>query len=125
DLMLVWRTGGEPEDVGMLWRHDEERGAEEGVGPGREHRVVDPQLLAAEGDLGALGAADPVALHRLHVLGPVDRLEIVQEAVRVVGDPEKPLLELARLDAGAAALAATVDQLPGGDYGGVVGAPLD
>jgi hypothetical protein len=51
-------------------------------GPRREDRVVDAELLAAERDLGALGAPDPVALHRLDVLGPLDRVEVVQAAGR-------------------------------------------
>src|SRR6185503_14314508 len=43
----------------------------------------------------------------------------------VVGDAEEPLLELARLDDVAAALAAAVDDLLVGQDGLVVGAPLD
>ena len=73
DLVLVAAAGGEPLEVGVLGREHEEGGAEEGVGAGREDREVDPELLVAEGDLGALGAADPVALHRHHVLGPATR----------------------------------------------------
>ena len=109
----------------MLWCHHEEGGAEEGVRAGGEDRVVDAELLAAEDDLGALGAADPVALHGLDVLGPLDRLEVVEEAVGVVGDAQEPLLELAHLHDGAAALAAAVDDLLVGEDGGVVRAPLD
>ena len=39
-------------------------------GPRREDRDVLVELLDPEQDLGALGAADPVALHRQHALGP-------------------------------------------------------
>ena len=109
----------------MLGRHDEERRAEERVRPRGEDRVVDPQLLVAEGDLGALGAPDPVALHRLDVRGPLDGVEVVEQAVGVVGDAEEPLLELADLDEVPAALAAPVDDLLVGEDGLVVGAPLD
>ncbi len=77
-------------------------------------------------DLGALGAADPVALHRDHVLGPgLELLEVGEQALGVVGDLEEPLLELALHDLGAAALAAAVDDLLVGEHGGVLGAPLD
>ena len=83
------------------------------------------ELGAAERDLGAVAAADPVALHRLDVLGPVDRVEVVEQAVGVVGDAEEPLLELAQLDLVAAALAAAVDDLLVGEHGLVVGTPVD
>ena len=115
----------EPEDVGVLGRHDEERRAEERVRARGEDRVVDAQLLVAEGDLRALRAPDPVALHRLDVRGPLDRVEVVEQAVGVVGDAEEPLLELADLDEVAAALAAPVDDLLVGQDRLVVGAPLD
>jgi hypothetical protein len=82
------------------------------------------RLGIGERDLGALGAADPVALHRLDVRGPADVLEIVQQAVGVVGDAEEPLLELARLDEVAAALAAAVDDLLVGQHGRVDGHQL-
>ena len=98
DRRLVLGAGGEREHVGMLGRHHEEGRAEERVGPRREDGVVDPELLAAEDHLGALGAPDPVALHRLDVLGPVDRVEVVEQPLGVVGDAEEPLLELAQLD---------------------------
>ena len=81
---------------------------------------------AAEDDLGPLGAADPVALHRHHVLGPgLDLVEVGEQPVGVVGDPEEPLLELALHDRGAAALAAAVDDLLVGEHGRVLRAPLD
>ena len=104
----------------MLGRHHEEGRAEQRVGAGREDRVVDAELAAAEVDLGAVAAADPVALHRLDVLGPVDRVEVVEQPVGVVGDLEEPLLELAQLDLGAAALAVAVDHLLVGEHGLVV-----
>ena len=69
-LRLGRRAGDQPLQLGVLGREDEEGGAEEGVGTGGEDREVEVDLLAAEDDLGALGAADPVALHRDHVLGP-------------------------------------------------------
>ena len=52
-------------------------------------------------------------------------VEVVEQAVGVVGDAEEPLLELAHLDLVAAALAAPVDDLLVGQHGLVVGAPLD
>ena len=62
---------GQLRDEGMLGRQHEEGGAEERVRSGREDR----QLLTGSGDAEdharALGAADPVALHRQHALRPV------------------------------------------------------
>ena len=101
----------------MLGRHDEEGRAEERVGPRGEDGVVRrPAPAQREGDLGAFGAPDPVALHRHDVLGPVDRVEVVEQPVGVVGDAEEPLLELALLDRRAAALAAPVDDLLVGEH---------
>ena len=110
----------------MLGRHHEERRSEERVGARREDRVVDPEFLAAEGDLRPLAAPDPVSLHGLDVLGPVDALEIVQQPLGVIGDAQEPLLELADFHEAAAALAAAfgVDLLVG-EHRLVVGAPLD
>ncbi len=115
----------QPEDVRMLGRHDEECCAEQRVRPGGEDGVVDAELLAAERDLRPLASADPVALHGLDVLGPVDQLEVIQQSVGVVRDPEEPLLQLARLHLRAAALTAPVDHLLVREHGLVVWAPLD
>ena len=111
-------AGDEPLELGVLGGEDEEGGAEERVGAGGEDREVELELLAAEDDLGALGAADPVALHRDHVLGPgLEQVEVGEQALGVVGDLEEPLLELALHDLGAAALAAAVDDLLVGEHG--------
>ena len=111
---------------GCSGREDEEGRPEQGVGAGREYREIEIQLLAAKDDLGALGATDPVALHRDHVLGPgIELIEVAQEALGVIGDPEKPLLELALDDNRPAALAATVYHLLIGEHRCVLGAPLD
>ena len=84
-----------------------------------------PSSSQRKRDLGALGAADPVALHRDHVLGPgLEQVEVGEQAVGVVGDPEEPLLEVARLDQRAAALAVAVDHLLVGEHGLVDRAPL-
>ena len=80
--------------------------------------------LAGERDLCALER--PIQLRCIRTtLGPVDRLQVVEQAVGVVGDAEEPLLQLARLDRRAAAFAATVDDLLVGEHRGVLGAPVD
>src|SRR5688572_18136091 len=84
--------------------------------------------MALEGELkpGALGAADPVALHRLDPLRPIETIELVKQLLRVVGDAEIPLLEVSLVDDATAAIAdvAFVDLLVGED-GLVIRAPPD
>ena len=84
-----------------------------------------PWPFDAERDAGALGAADPVALHRLHALGPVEVVERVEELVGVVGDAVEPLLELAPLDDVAGSFAGAVgEHLLVGEHGLAAGAPV-
>ncbi len=117
---------GQLRDQRMLRRQHEERGAEERVGASREDR----QLLAAprhtEDHARALGAADPVALHRQHALRPVlERVHLVEQRVGVVGDLEVPLGQVLGLDLGAAALAVAVDHLLVREHRLVDRAPVD
>ena len=126
ELVPVRRALREALDQRVLGREDEEGRAEERVGPRREDRDVDVELLDPEQDLGALGAPDPVSLHRQDALGPVlEQGHLVEQPVGVGGDAEEPLLQVARLDLGAAALAAAVDHLLVREHGLVDRAPLD
>ena len=126
DLVLVRGPGDELVDQRMLRREHEERGAEQRVRPRREDREVDLGVVDAEDDLGPLGAADPVALHPQDAVRPrFEQLHLVQQPVRVGRDLEQPLLEVLRLDFGAAALAAAVDHLLVREHRLVVRAPLD
>ena len=99
-------------------------GAEQGVRAGG----VDHQIITgggAEGDLGAVAAADPVLLLGDHPLDVVQPVQIVHQAVGVGGDPEHPLaLDLVDHLA-AAALAAAVDHLFVGQHHLAAGAPVD
>ena len=65
------------------------RRAEQRVGPGREH--LDIAGRSTEQHRRARGPADPVALHGLDLLRPVQQFEIVQQPVRVRGDAHHPL----------------------------------
>ena len=77
-------------------------------------------------ELRPLGAADPVALHGLDPLGPVEVVQAGQELVGVVGDPEEPLLEVALDDQVAGALAGAVgEDLLVGEHGLAARAPVD
>ena len=96
---LALGVGGQFVEERML-RGDHGVGhAETGVRPRRENPEL--QFLPAldgQVELGALGTADPVALHHLDLLGPVEIVERFEELVGVRRDPEEPLLELAPLD---------------------------
>ena len=113
-------------DHRVLGRKHEERGPEQRVGTRREDG--DRLVAADDGELhlGAMRAADPVALHREHALGPLlELLHVVEQTIGVVGDTEEPLLEIARLDFGTAALAVPVDDLLVRQHGLILRAPLD
>ena len=115
---------------GCSGREDHERRPEQRVRAGRE----DAQGVAAglvvvggglEVDLGAFGSADPVGLHDLDRLRPVESGE-VQQLIRVGRRAQVPLLQVALLDQRAAAPAASLralDLLAG--QGPVVRAPID
>ena len=110
----------------VLGREHEERRAVQRVRPRREDGDVLVELLDAEEDLRALRTADPVALAGLDRLGPVDRVEVVEQRLRVVGDAEEPLLHEARLDlARRSARSGRRQHLLVREHRLVVGAPLD
>ncbi len=55
--------------------------------------------IQRKADQHAFGAADPVALHQPHLVGPaVQRVERVQQLLRVLRDLEDPLAHFALLD---------------------------
>ena len=66
--------------------------------------------LDGQVELCALGAADPIALHHLHALGPVEAVELGQQLVGVRGDLEEPLLEVALFHDVAGALTRPVGE---------------
>ena len=78
-------------DQGMFGRQHAVGGPEQRVRPGREHGEAPVAAGDRHPDLGAVRLADPVALHLLDVLGPVDLVEVVQEPLGVGGDAEHPL----------------------------------
>ncbi len=117
----------------MLGSDDGVGHAEGGVRPGREDpdgqrgtAVAAVPPLDAEVELGSLRAPDPVPLHGLDPLGPFEGLEVGQELVGVVGDPEEPLLQVALLDEVAGTLTGPVRQhLLVGQHRLAAGAPVD
>ena len=117
----------------MLGSHHRVGHAEGGVRSGGEDPQGQPLrpvgAVAPVDDevvLGPLRPTDPVALHGLDPLGPVQRVQVGQELVGVLGDAEEPLLEVALLHQVAGALARAVGQyLLIGKDGLAAGAPID
>ncbi len=107
--------GGAEDRVGAR-RVDLELGLARRRGAGRQ-RPADQQ---------ALGAADPVGLHQLDLLGPaVEPVEAVEQVLAHRGDLEEPLGQVAQLDRGTGAPALAVDDLLVGEHGHVDRIPVD
>ncbi len=114
ELLAHLGIGGCRELAGQfgLGRHDEERRAVQRVGAGREDRDLVGAALDLELDVSADGAADPVALHLDDLARPeaLELVQVVEQAVGVVGDAQEPLRQLLLDDDGAAALRSAVGQ---------------
>ena len=77
---MIWPVRcDKPVDQFMLGRQDQVGGPEQGVGSRREHLNVG--VSGSEECRGAGGSADPVALHGLDLLWPVQHIEILEQAV--------------------------------------------
>ena len=112
----------------VLGREDDAGGAVDGVDARGEDADGRAGAIEVEIDLGAFGAADPVALHGEDALGPAafELRHVVEEFVGVVGDFEEPLFEGALFDGGVfVAPAAAIHHLFVGQHGGALGAPVD
>ena len=127
DVLAPVLRGDLPHERVLRGEHHE-RHAVQRVGAGGEDadlvRAVRRGRLEGKRGLGALGAADPVALHQLDVIRPFEVL-VGQQLLGVVGDAEEPLLHRALLDLAVAALAGAVDDLLVGEHGVAGGAPVD
>ena len=74
----------------MLGRQHEERGTEQRIRARREH--LDPGVRGyLEPDVRALAPADPVPLHRLQRVRPVEPVQVLDKAVGEGRDAEHPL----------------------------------
>ena len=117
----IFRGGGRGQR--MIGRQRHELSAEQSVRP----RGEDFQLalfirrgrrIEHEADQQPFRAADPVLLHQPDLVRPaVERVERLEQLLRIVADLEHPLVEVALLDLGARAPAAAVDHLLVGEHG--------
>ncbi len=85
--------GGERTDEWMLGRKHHERGPEQRVGPCGEH--LDVSGRRAEANPCSRRATDPVALHQLDRLWPVESVEVVDQAICIRRDAHRPLAHVA------------------------------
>ena len=83
-----------PRHKGMLRRQHHVRGPEKRIRAGREHadRLV-RKIAHGKIHLGALGLADPVALHFLRAFGPVELVESFEQPLRILRDAQHPLAQ--------------------------------
>ena len=108
----------------VLGRDDRVRHAEQRIDTGG----VNGDIILGVGlerDLGTGGAADPVALLRLHALDVVDVVEIVDQAVGILRDAQHPLALFLADNGCAAALAHALDDLFVGQHTLAARAPVD
>ena len=101
----------------MIGRDGHELGTKQRVRPRGEHfqfgfAVRRGFWIERKAHQQAFRAADPVLLHQPHFVRPaIERIERVEQLLRIFGDLEKPLRQLALLDDGAGAPAEAVDHL--------------
>ena len=126
------RVGGELVDQRMFGSQHHVRGAEEGVGSRGED--VDSHLAIGlcrhtrygELHLGAARTSNPVALHGLDLLGPVQHLEVVEQTVGVRGDAHHPLPQVLAEHGEVPAVASAVGgDLLVGQHGTEARSPVD
>ncbi len=107
----------------MLGRQHHVGRAKQRVRPGGEHAdaVAIRQSAVRIGDrkvhLRAFAAADPVPLHFLERIAPVDGVEVLQQALGVGGDAEHPLAHRLADDREAADFALAVHDFLVGEHG--------
>src|SRR3546814_11974700 len=90
-----------------------------------EMRISDWSSDVCSSDL-SFGATDPVALHGLDRLRPVlQRVQAIEQFLRVIGDLEEPLRNLALLHQRTRTPATAFDHLLVGEHGLIVRIPVD
>ena len=105
--VIVIRDGGEEGiDKLMLWGQHHVLRTKEGIRAGGED--VNVVALRMEGDLRTAGAANPVALHGLDLLRPIQKLQVIKQTVGVGGNTHHPLRQVLAEDREVAALGLTL-----------------
>ncbi len=103
-----------------------EGGAGQGVGTGGEHLDTDVGADRGELDRGTVARPDPVPLHLLDGVRPVDQVQVGDQAFGIGGDPHHPLAQRTAEDRIVADVAASVGgDLLVGEHRAEAGAPVD
>ena len=123
DFRFLFRRNDCVQQV-ALWRKHHVRRAEQRVWTRGKNRDLRVGILDLENDLRALGSADPVALHFLERIAPLDAVEIVQQALGVGGDAQHPLTHRLAFHGETAHLAYAVLDLLVGEHRAQLGAPV-
>ncbi len=109
----------------MFRRNRHERHAVRRIHARGEHIDACIDVLDVKRKRHAFAAADPIALHRLDAFGPAfEPVDPRQQPIRVIGNLEVPLREVAALDQMSAAPALAVVDLFVGEHGLIVRAPV-
>ena len=88
----VGGVGREGVDKLMLGGQHQVGCAKQGVGAGGKHR--DRMVAGGEIHLGAAGPADPIPLHVLDLIGPIQNLKIINKPVGICSNAHHPLRQL-------------------------------
>ena len=109
----------------VLGSQNHEGSAVEGVGTGGidGNHVVGTVNL--EVDLGTIALSDPVRLHLLNLLRPLQLIQIIQKTICVIGNSQHPLFQVLLGHVGAAPLTLAVDHFLIGQSGLAGGTPVD
>ena len=125
------RRGGDELHQLVLGRQHHVGGAEQRVRPGGEDADAcvaarrSAPIRNCKVHLRAFAAADPVPLHFLERIAPVDGVEVLQQPLGVGGDAQHPLAHRLADDREAADLALAVHDLLVGQHGAELLAPPD
>ena len=90
------RTGSGSAKQGMLGRPDHEGRSKERIGTCRvngELAIRHAITNGAEIDLCTMRATDPIALHSAHLFGPVNGVQVFDQAIAVSSDTHHPLAQ--------------------------------
>ena len=117
----------------MFWSDHHVRGAEQCVWSRGENterleraRAGAPTIITLHGEMNlrAFAATNPFRLLRARALWPIDQLQIIQQAMRVLGNAEHPLLEWLAQDRKTTALTLAVNDFLIGKHGAKFGTPV-
>src|SRR3989338_10408740 len=91
----------------------------------KQHKTLHARInVEGKVDFGTLTTAYPVFLGFFYFFRPIERIEVVDEALRIVGDFDIPLKHLLLHDLAVAPLTLTIYHLLVGKHGLVLGAPI-